>query len=65
MKRPARGALLTVSIGDTEAAEWQTDAEFRAALLKDITRRTRDKGRKFFEIIDPKGKALHVGEISR
>ncbi len=62
--RVSRGALLTVSIGVGESHEWQNDAEFRQDMVKDITKRARAKGRRFFEITDARGASLHVGEVS-
>ncbi len=64
LTRASRGALMTVSIGVGESREWQTDVAFREDMVKDITKRARAKGRRFFEITDARGESLHVGEVS-
>jgi hypothetical protein len=61
-RRPARGALLTVSLGRAESEEWFADAAFRRTLTSDVARRARDKGRRFFEIYDHLGARIGVGE---
>jgi hypothetical protein len=62
MRRPARGALLTVEISRSESAEWPLDAELREAVKRDCARRARERGRRYFEIYDATGARLHVGE---
>jgi hypothetical protein len=63
--RPQRGALLTVSIGDSETREWRTDPAFRDGLTRDISKRALQRGRKYFEIRDARGVALLIGEVSK
>ncbi len=61
--RPPRGALLTVSLSRAESTEW-SDAAFRDGLVKDVAKRARAKGRRYFEIYNSAGVSLHVGESS-
>lgn len=61
--RPPRGALLLVSIGETESAEWATDEAFRRTLTSDVARRARERGRRFYEIRDASNELLDVGEV--
>lgn len=62
--RAARGALLTVSIGASESVEWAGDLAFRTALRRDVARRARERGRRFYEIRDAAGVLLDVGEVA-
>lgn len=63
-RRPPRGALLTVSLGRSESAEWVSDADFRESVISDVTKRARERGRVFFEVYGDDGRRLHVGEVA-
>jgi hypothetical protein len=63
-RRPPRGALLTVSLARSESDEWAADAEFRAAVVADVQRRARERGRRFFEVYDVAGRRVSTGEVA-
>lgn len=63
-KRPARGALMLISIGRDESEAWRTDASEQAKMAKDFERLAREKGRRYLEIRDDRGQPLCIREVS-
>lgn len=65
LRRPSRGALLTVSLGYGESAEWalpgRDGEEFRTAARARARQDARARNRKFYEIYSATGQRLDVG----
>jgi len=56
-------AALQVWLSRSETSEWGADPTFRTALLADMSRRARERGRRMVEIYDARGARLHAAPV--
>ena len=62
---PARhraSSTLQIWISESETAEW-SDPSFQVPFLRATAQRTREKGRKFFEVYAASGVRLYAGAV--
>lgn len=61
--RPSRGALMLVSISQSETVQWGEDPDFRTKTVADFAKLARQRGRRFLEIRDVRGTRLVLTEV--